>query len=93
MELLNYDSAEFFRDADARNELLQDALDSNDARYISHAVGVVARAHGMTALAKETGIKRQQLYAAFGKNGNPTIATLTHVLSALGLRLDVVSAQ
>ena len=92
-ELLDYDSADFFRDEESQRALLDDAFDSNDPAYVLHAIGVVARARGMTALATETGIKRQQLYAAFRKGGNPTMATVYKVLQSLGLRLNVESVR
>ena len=91
-ELLDYDSAEHFRDEASQRALLGDAFGSNDQAYILHAIGVVARARGMTELARETGMKRQQLYAAFRQGGNPTMATVTRVLQVLGLRLNVEAA-
>ena len=88
-QLLEYDSADHFREEAAQRALLDDAFDSNDPAYILHAIGIVARARGMTALARDTGIKRQQLYAAFRQGGNPTMATVYKVLQSLGLRLSV----
>lgn len=91
VELLDYDSADYFRDEASQRALLDDAFESNDPATILHAIGIVARARGMTALASETGIKRQQLYAAFRTGSNPTMATVYKVLQSLGLRLSLES--
>lgn len=88
-ELIPYDSAEHFGEAAAQAELLEDALSSGDARYIAHALGIIARARGMTQLANETGIKRQALYRALSTSGNPTLETVVRVLNALGLRMKL----
>ena len=93
IELLDYDSADYFTEERAQRALLDDAFDSNDPATILHAIGIVARARGMSSLAQETGLKRQQLYHAFRTGGNPTMATVTKVLQALGLRLSVESAR
>ncbi|MDP3979399.1 MAG: putative addiction module antidote protein [Pseudomonas sp.] len=51
------------------------------------AMGVVARAKGMTELAKETGLAREQLYKSFSERGNPTLKTMLVVMRALGVDL------
>jgi len=56
-----------------------------------HAVGVIARSHGMSALARETGISREALYQAFSDSGNPTLDTLLRVMKAFGVRLAVAA--
>jgi len=87
--LLDYDSASHFGEQEAQAELLEDALSSGDARYIAHALGIIARARGMTQLANDTGIKRQALYRALSTSGNPTLETVVRVLNALGLRMKL----
>jgi len=59
----------------------------DDAAYIAAALGDVARARGMTKLAKSTGLTRMGLYKALSKDGNPSFDTVLRVLHALGLRL------
>ena len=59
----------------------------DDAAFISHALGVIARAKGMAQLAKDTGLGRESLYKALSSEGNPSFATILKVLKALGLRL------
>lgn len=59
----------------------------DDAAYIAAALGDVARARGMTDLAKRTGLTRMGLYKALSKDGNPSLDTVLKVLHALGLKL------
>jgi probable addiction module antidote protein len=64
---------------------MAEAFRTEDPSYIAHAIGVVARAKGMTQIAKETGLCREQLYRSFSKNGNPTIKNTFAVLKALNI--------
>ncbi len=59
----------------------------DDAAFIAHALGVVARAKGMTQLARDTGLGRESLYKALSGEGNPSFATILKVMSALGVKL------
>jgi len=60
----------------------------DDAAFISHALGVIARAKGMAQLAKDTGLGRESLYKALSSEGNPSFATILKAIKALGLRLE-----
>lgn len=71
---------------------LNAALDDGDPALISAALGDIARAHGMTQLAKETGITRDGLYKALSPTGNPSFNTVQKVIEALGYKLDIVPA-
>ena len=64
-------------------------MEGNDARHIASALGDVARSRGMTEIANKAGVGRQALYNALSDNRNPTLETLTAVLTALGLQLTV----
>ncbi|SPC05571.1 addiction module antidote protein [Cupriavidus taiwanensis] len=59
----------------------------DDDRFIAYALGVVARAHGMTRLARETGLSRESLYRSLSGEGNPEFGTIWKVMRALGIRL------
>jgi len=83
------DLATFLDSADAQHAFLNDALAIGQTGVIAAALGLVARVQGMTALAGETGMSRQQLYRALSADGNPTLETLTRVVTALGYRLAV----
>ncbi|CUX02557.1 putative addiction module antidote protein [Rhizobium pusense] len=63
---------------------------SGDASSFIDALGRLARAKkgGMTQIAKETGLARESLYRALGKDGNPELMTILKVISALGLTLE-----
>lgn len=89
MEVTNFDTAAYLTDPEDQAELLADAMASGDAHTVAKAIGIVARARGISGVAEATGIKRQQLYRAFGNDGNPTLETMLKVLPALGLRLRI----
>ncbi|MCW5641717.1 MAG: putative addiction module antidote protein [Rhodoferax sp.] len=57
-----------------------------DATGIARALGDIARAKGMTQVARDAGLSRESLYKALGENGNPTFATVLKVARALGVR-------
>lgn len=59
----------------------------DDAAFIAQALGNIARARGMTQLAKDTGLAREGLYKALSADGNPSFATILKVTKALGLKL------
>lgn len=88
-----FDPAEYLDTPEAQAELLNDALATGDRAYILDALGIIARAKGMTELARQTGVKRGTLYHAFGSDGNPTFDTMMSVFEALGLRMAVTTAQ
>lgn len=87
IETVPFDTSEFVGTPEAESELLTDALDSGDATYIAHALGVIARARGMSAIAREAGVTREALYKALSQTGDPKLSTLLGVLKALGIRL------
>jgi probable addiction module antidote protein len=64
----------------------------DDAAFIAKALGDIARARGMTQLAKDTGMGRESLYKALSGEGNPSFATILKVTRALGLRLHASSS-
>ena len=65
----------------------------DDANFIAHALGDVARARNMSQLAREVGMTREGLYKALSSEGNPSFATIMKVAKALGFRLDFQPAQ
>src|SRR3989338_3906007 len=58
----------------------------DDAVFIAQALGNIARARGMTQLARDTGLAREGLYKALSADGNPSFATILKVTKALGFR-------
>lgn len=61
--------------------------DGDDPAFIQKALGIAARARGMSDLARETGLDRASLYKALSAEGNPTFDTVVKVAKALGVRL------
>jgi probable addiction module antidote protein len=88
-QIYDYDPAAALENEAAIAVFLADALETGDATYIAKALGVVARAKGMTELARATGLSREQLYRSFSEQGNPTLKTLLSVMRALGVELTV----
>ena len=84
-----YDVAEHLRSpkemAAYLNAWLEEAPD--DISGIARALGDIARAKGMSQVAKEAGLSRESLYRALSEGGNPTFATVLKVARALGVRL------
>jgi probable addiction module antidote protein len=66
---------------------LEAALEDGDPALVAAALGDIARAKGMSGIAKETGLGRESLYKALSQDGNPEISTVLKVIKALGLRL------
>ncbi len=64
----------------------------DDVTGIARALGDIARAKGMTQVARDTGLSRESLYKALSEGGNPSLATVLKVAKALGLRLHAKAA-
>jgi len=82
-----YDPADDLTSDKAIATFVAEAFATEDAGYIAHALGVVARAKGMSQIANQTGLSREQLYRSFSENGNPTLKTTIAVMKALGVEL------
>ena len=82
-----YDSAEYLGTDEAVAEYLAAAVEEGDAALFRHALGVVARARGMTQIAREAGLSRESLYRALSEDGNPSLDTAMRVLKTLNVRL------
>ena len=88
-ETIPFDASEFFADAEAQAALLTDAFESGDAGHIANALGIIAKAKGMTSVAREAGVTREALYKALSERGDPKFSTVLGVARALGLKLTV----
>ena len=84
-----YDTAEFLETEEGIAAYLAEVFASGDPAFIADGLGVVARARGMTQVAKDAGLSRENLYRALSAKGNPELATLMQVLATLGFRLTV----
>lgn len=94
MELKKWDAAEHLQTEEDIALYLQACIDEagDDAAYIAKALGTVARARGMTQLAKDTGLGRESLYKALSGDANPSFATVIKVVHALGLKMQLSQA-
>jgi probable addiction module antidote protein len=90
--LTTFDPAEGLTSEDTIAAFMEEAFKTEDVGYIAHALGVVARAKGMTQIANETGLSREQLYRSFSESGNPTLKTTISVMKALGIALTATPA-
>lgn len=89
LETTRFDIAEYLDSSEAIAAYLDAVFEDGDPAEIRRALGHVARAKGMTALSKDTGISREALYKALSEKGNPTLDTLLRVTKALGVRLGM----
>ncbi len=87
-----WDASEYLETEADVAAYLKAALEDGDTSVVAAALGDIARAKGMTQLAKETGITRDGLYKALSPTGNPSFDTVQKVVKALGLRLDVATS-
>ncbi|MCA8198903.1 addiction module antidote protein [Burkholderia vietnamiensis] len=91
-ELAEFDGSKYLKDEETIRLYLAQAFEDGDPRLIQAALGNVAKARGMTALARESGVKREALYRALSEGGNAEFATIMKVVGALGLHLTVAPA-
>jgi len=86
-ELPDFDLAEHLKTDEDISAYLSQVLEDNDSSELTHALGVVARARGMTEVARAAGITREALYKALRPNSQPRFDTIARVCRALGLKL------
>lgn len=86
-ELAEFDLAEHLDGEEAISEYLNQVIAENDMAELAHALGVAARARGMTEVARASGITREALYKALRPNASPRFETVSKVCAALGVRL------
>jgi probable addiction module antidote protein len=86
-DLPGFDAAPFLDSEEAIAEYLTDILEANDAGLLAAALGDIARARGMTEIARSAGITREALYKALRPGSEPRLDTVNRVCAALGVRL------
>lgn len=91
IETVPFDAAEFLDTPEAQARFLADAMEEGDVAYIAHALGIVARARGMSQIAKDAGLSRESLYRSLSENGDPRLSTMLGVMKAMGLKLSVAA--
>ena len=93
-KLKKWDSAEHLKTNEDMALYLEVCLEEagDDAVFIAKALGTIARAKGMSQLARDTGLGRESLYKALSGEGNPSFATILKVTHALGIKLHAKTA-
>lgn len=86
-DLPDFDMAEMLKTEEDVANYLTLVLDEKDMGEFTHALGVVARARGMTAVAEQSGLTREALYKALRPSSQPRFDTIYRVCNALGVRL------
>jgi probable addiction module antidote protein len=83
----------YLESEEAQAAYLAAALEDGDPAVVTAALGDIARAKGMTRVARKAGLGRESLYKALSRDGNPELATVLRVVQALGLKLNAVPAD
>jgi probable addiction module antidote protein len=88
-----WDPAEYLDSPEAIAAYVDAALEDGDPAVIAAALGDIARAQGMSEIAREAGLSRESLYKALSAEGNPEFGTVLRVMKALRLRLSATAAE
>lgn len=91
IKLRKWDSAEHLKTDEDCQAYLDACISEagDDAAFIAKALGTIARARGMTQLARDTGLGRENLYKALSGEGNPSFGTILKVVHAMGMELSL----
>ena len=87
LKTTKWDAVDYLKTDEDMANYLEAAIEDSDPALISAALGDIARAKGMSQVARKAGLGRESLYKALSPNGNPEFATILKVVKALGLRL------
>jgi len=88
-----FEAAEYLDTPERQAAYITAAFETGDPAFVRDAIGVVARARGMAAIAKAAELNRESLYKALGDTGNPEFGTMMRILHALGLTLSAHPAR
>ena len=92
IETTKFDVQNHLKSPEDRAAYLEAAFEDGDPSLITHALGDVARAVGMTNVAKEAGVTREALYRALSSKGDPKLSTLLGVMKALNIKITTTQA-
>lgn len=85
-----WDASEYLDSPEMIREYLQAAFEEGDSELLMVAIGNVAKAKGMSEIARKTNLSRQNLYKALAPNSSPKFETIKKVVEALDCKLSVV---
>ncbi len=95
LKTFKYDSAEYLETPEEMAAYLEACLEiaDGDAAFIAKALGNIARAKGMTQVARDAGLSRESLYKALSGERSPSFDTILKVVAALGLKFNAEPTQ
>ena len=91
-EITDYDTSEYLENEQDIIAYLNAIAEYDDPALMQAALGNVAKARGMTQIAKDAGVGRESLYKSLSKDGNPSFQTIAKAIHALGGRLTIQAA-
>ena len=89
VKLSPFDASRYLTSDESIAEYLNEALRTQDPKFLLVALGDVARARGMSEIARQTGLGRENLYKALSSRANPRVDTIFRVAAALGVKFEV----
>lgn len=84
-----FDIAEHLDTEESIVDFLKEVAETGDSSDFIHAIGIAARARGMTDIARDAGVTRASLYKSLSDGGNPRFDTINRIVNALGMKLTV----
>jgi probable addiction module antidote protein len=93
LKTTRFDAADFLNTEKKQAAYITAALETGDSDFVRDALGIVAKARGMSQVAKIADLNRESLYKALSETGNPEFGTVMRVMRALGLTLAVRPTQ
>jgi len=91
IKIYPWDPVDYLKSEEDMALYLQAALEEGDSALVAAVLGDIARAKGMSRIARKTGLGRESLYKSLSAEGNPELATVLKVVRALGLKLKVAA--
>lgn len=85
-ELVPFNAHDAVQDPAVQIELLNMAWEDGDSAALTHALSLIAKAHGMTETAQSAGLSRQAIYKTLSDKGNPSLSSLLGIMKALGVK-------
>ncbi len=93
LKTTRFKAADFLDTEKKQASYITAALETGDADFVRDALGIVAKARGMSQVAKTADLNRESLYKALSETGNPEFGTVMRVIGALGLTLAARPAE
>jgi probable addiction module antidote protein len=91
VEVSKWDASEYLENEEDIAAYLSAIMDEDDPALLQEALGDVAKARGMSQIARDAGVGRESLYKSLSSSGNPSYSTVVKVLRSLGLQLRVTA--